>query len=67
MLGEDLLDSCGWTIAEADPDNFGGKPENETSLMKIGVLRNDDVAVVAGIFPDYSVIGVSQTDEPHVS
>jgi hypothetical protein len=35
--------------------------------MEIGVLRNDDEAVIAGIFPNYGVIGVSQTYEPHVS
>ena len=67
VLAKNPFDICRGTIAQADPDDLGWKSENETSLMKIGALRHDDEAVIAGIFPNYGVIGVSQTYEPHVS
>ena len=67
VLAKNPFDICRGTIAQADPDDLGWKSENETSLMKIGALRHDDEAVIAGIFPNCGVIGVSQTYEPHVS
>ena len=67
VLAKNPFDICRGTIAQADPDDLGWKSENETSLMKIGVLRNDDERVIAGIFPNYGVICIPQTYEAHVS
>ncbi len=66
MLPKNLFDICRGAIATADPDDFGWKSENETSLMKIGILRHDDEAVIAGKFPNYGVICVPQTYEAHM-
>ena len=66
MLPKNLFDICRGAIATADPDDLGWKSENETSLMKIGILRHDDEVVIAGKFPNYGVICVPQTHEAHV-
>jgi hypothetical protein len=65
-LPKDLFDiRCG-RIATADPYDLGWKPENKTSLMKIGILRHDDEFVATGKLPDYVVICVPQTKLPHM-
>jgi hypothetical protein len=59
-LAKHFLDIYRGAITKPDPDDFRGKSEKETSLMKIGVLRHDDELVIAGKFPDYGVICVPQ-------
>ncbi len=66
MLGKNLFDICCGAIATADPDDLRGKTEKETSLMKIGILRHDDEAVITGKFPNHGVIRVPQTYEAHM-
>ena len=61
MLPKNLFDICRGAIATADPYDLGWKSENETSLMKIGILRHDDEAVITGKFPNCRVIRVPQT------
>jgi hypothetical protein len=34
--------------------------------MKIGILRHDDEVVITGKFPNYYVICVPQTQQPHM-
>jgi len=58
---KDLFDIGRGAIAPADPDDLGWKSENETSLMKIGILGHDDEVVVTGKFPNDGVICVPQT------
>jgi hypothetical protein len=58
MVLKNLFDvRCG-AIATADPYDLGWKSENEAALVKIGILRHDDEAVITGIFPNYGVIRV---------
>ena len=64
-LPKNLFDICRGAIATADPYDLGWKPENETSLMKIGILRHDDEVVITGKFPNHCVICVPQTQQPH--
>jgi hypothetical protein len=66
MLPEDLFDICRGAIAAADPYNLGWKPENETPLMKIGILGHNDEVVITGIFPNDRVICVPQTHQAHM-
>jgi hypothetical protein len=65
-LPENSFDICCGAIAKTDPDDLGRRSEKETSLMKIGILRHDDKVVITGKSPDYSVICVPQTKEPHM-
>ena len=65
-LLKNLFDIRRRTIATADPNDLGWKSENKTSLMKIGILGHDNEIVNAGKFPNYCVICVPQTEEPHV-
>jgi len=65
-LPKNLFDICRGAIAKADPNDLGWKSENETSLMKIGILRHDDEVLIAGKFPNYGVICVPQTKVPHM-
>ena|SRR5208337_4512008 len=65
-LFKNRFDICRGAIAKADPYNLGWKSENETSLMKIRILRRDDEVVITGKFPNYSVICVPQTKKPHM-
>ena len=66
MLPNNLFDICRGAIATADPDDLGWKSENEASLMKVGILRHNDKAVITGKLPDDGVICVPQTHEPHM-
>jgi hypothetical protein len=63
---KDPLDIRRGTIATTDPNDLGWESEKETSLMKIGILRDNDEVVIAGKFPDYGIIRVPQTLEAHV-
>jgi hypothetical protein len=65
-LPKNLFDICRGAIAKADPYDLGWKSENETSLMKIGILRHDDEVVITGKFPNHCVICVPQTKLPHM-
>jgi hypothetical protein len=65
-LPKNLFDIGRGAIAKADPYDLGWKSENETSLMKIGILRNDDEVVTTSKFPNHSVICVPQTKQPHM-
>jgi len=65
-LPKNRLDICRGAIAKADPYDLGWKSENETSLMKIGILRHDDEVVITGKFPNYGVVCVPQTQQPHM-
>jgi len=65
-LPKNLLDIYRGAIATADPYDLGWKSQNETSLMKIGILRHDDEVVITGKFPNYCVICVPQTKLPHM-
>jgi len=65
-LPKNLLDICRGAIAKADPYDLGWKSENETSLVKIGILRHDDEVVFTGKFPNCCVICVPQTKQPHM-
>ena len=67
MLCKNLLDISRGAIATANPDDLGWKSEKETSLMKIGILRHDDEAVVTGKFPNHGVICIAQTHQAHMS
>jgi hypothetical protein len=63
---KNFFDICRGAIATADPNHLGWKSEDETSLMKIGILRHDNEIMIAGKFPNCCVIGVPQTEKPHV-
>ena len=65
-LPKDLFDICCGAIAAADPDDLRWKSENETALMKIGILRHDDEVVIPGKFPNDCVIYVQQTQQSHM-
>jgi hypothetical protein len=65
-LPKNRFDICRGAIAKAHPYDLGWKSENETSLMKIGILRHDDEVVITGKFPNYCVICVPQTKQPHM-
>jgi hypothetical protein len=66
MLCKNLLDISRGAIATANPYHFGWKSENETSLMKIGILRHNDEVVFTGKFPDHGVIRVPQAHNAHM-
>jgi hypothetical protein len=63
---EKLFDILRGTIAMADPNDLGRKSENETSLMKIGILGYDNKIVVTRKFPYYGVICIPQAEQPHM-
>jgi hypothetical protein len=58
---QNLFNICGGAIATADPDDLGWKSEDETTLMKIRILRHNDEVVFTGKLPNYGVIRVPQT------
>ena len=66
MLPKNLFDICRGAISAADPYDLGWKPENETALMKIRILRHNDEVVITGIFPNDRVICVPQTYQAHM-
>jgi hypothetical protein len=63
---KNLFDISGGAIATADPYDLGWKSENETSLMKIGILRHNDEVVITGKLPNHCVICLPQTHEAHM-
>jgi hypothetical protein len=65
-LPKNLFDIRRGAIATADPYDLGWKSEDETSLMKIGILRHDDEVVITGKFSNYGGICVPQTKQPHM-
>ena len=46
---------CG-TVAALDLDNFGRMAEHKGSLVKIGILRDDDKPILLCTFPYQSVV-----------
>ena len=66
VLPKNLLDICRGAIAAADPYDLGWKSENETPLMKIGILRHNDEVVSTSKFPDDRVICFPQAHEAHM-
>ena len=65
-LSQEVFDICRGTISQPNPNNLGWKSQKKTSLMKVGILGDDDETAIAGEIPNLCVIGVPQTDQPHV-
>lgn len=61
-----IFDLFRGAITQADPNNFGWKSKSETPLMIVGVFRDDNEIVIAGIFPRCCVVRVPQAQRPHV-
>lgn len=66
VLAKDLLNLRSGAVAAANPDHLGWKPEKETPLMKVRILRYDNKVVSTGKFPDNSIICIAQADEAHM-
>ena len=62
---QELLNGRGRTIAAAHPDNLGRMAEQETPLMKVGVLGDESEAMLGGVVPDGLVGGFAKTDVSH--
>jgi len=53
-------DPACWAVPDAEEDEFWWMPGNQTALVKISVLGNDDEAVLTCERPDKSVIGAGK-------
>ena len=48
-------------VADAEPDDFGWMAVKQTTLLKVGILRDDSEAVGAGILPN---VLVGEAEQP---
>ena len=61
MLAQQLFNRIGRAVASPDPHDLGRNTSVHTALVKIRILRNDDVAVGSRVIPYSVVVGPLQS------
>ena len=65
LVEEGFNYGCG-AVADSNPHYLRRVAKEKAALMKIGVFRDDNEAVLGGILPDVGVVGRTEPNIAHV-
>jgi hypothetical protein len=67
VVSQNFFDLAGGTVAATNPYDLGWKSSQETSLVKVRILRNNRVSMGPGVVPDGLIVSALMANKPHVS